>query len=43
MLPARRLDPKLEITNKYVTNAEIAKIFGNVHKFKITNPLLIEE
>ncbi len=39
----RGLDPKGEITDKYVTIADVAKIFGNVHKFKITNPLLIKE
>lgn len=37
------LDPKGKITNKYVTIVDVAKIFGNVHTFKITNPLLIEE
>jgi hypothetical protein len=37
------LDPKGEITDKYVTSTDIAGIFGNVHKFNITNPLLIKE
>ncbi len=42
-LLTKGLDPKGEITDKYVTIINVAKIFGNVHKFKITNPLLIEE
>jgi hypothetical protein len=42
-LPTKGLDPKGEITNKYVTTIDVAQIFGNVHKFKITNLLLIEE
>ncbi len=29
--------------DKYVTIINVAKIFSNVHKFKIKNPLLIEE
>jgi hypothetical protein len=31
------LDPKGKIIDKYVTSANIARIFGNVHKFKIMN------
>jgi hypothetical protein len=42
-LLASGLDHKGEITNKYVTSTNIVGIFGNVHKFKIMNPLLTEE
>jgi hypothetical protein len=42
-LPASGLDPKGEIIDKYVTFANIARIFGNVDKLNITNPLLIKE
>jgi hypothetical protein len=34
------LDPKHDLTNKHVTIANIAAIFGNVNTFKTTNPLL---
>jgi hypothetical protein len=42
-LPTSGLDRKGEITDKYVKFANIVGIFGNVHKFKIMNPLLTEE
>jgi hypothetical protein len=42
-LPFKGLDSKGEIIDKYLTTVTFAQIFGNVHKFKITNPLLIEE
>jgi hypothetical protein len=42
-LLASGLDCKGEITDKYVTSANIVGIFGNVHKFKIMNPLRTEE
>ncbi len=42
-LQASGFDPKGEIIDKYVIVADIVGIFGNVHKFKIMNPLLIEE
>jgi hypothetical protein len=37
------LDPKSELTKEHVTTAYITKMFGNVHKFKTTNPLLTME
>jgi len=42
-LLARGLDPKGEITNKYLIISDVAQIFGNVHKLKITNPLFTKE
>jgi hypothetical protein len=42
-LQASGFDPKGEIIDKYVIVADIVGIFGNVLKFKIMNPLLIEE
>jgi hypothetical protein len=36
-------DPKGEIIDKYVIVVDIVGIFGNVHKFKIMNPLLIKK
>ncbi|CAM6007481.1 unnamed protein product [Sphagnum balticum] len=39
-LPAMGLDPKGSITDEHVTTTNIAKIFGNVQKFRITNPML---
>jgi hypothetical protein len=42
-LLASGLDLKGKITDKYVTSIDIVGIFGNVHKFNITNPLLIKE
>jgi hypothetical protein len=42
-LPTSGLDPKGEINDKYVTSTNIARIFYNVHKFNITNPLLIKK
>jgi hypothetical protein len=37
------LDPKGEITDKYVTFVDVPRIFSNVNKFKIIDPLLTEE
>jgi hypothetical protein len=34
------LDPKFELTNEHVTTTNVAKVFGNVHKFKTIDPLL---
>jgi hypothetical protein len=41
-LPTTRLDPKGDITDQYVTIIDIANVFGNVSKFKINIPLLLE-
>jgi hypothetical protein len=42
-LHATGLDPKFELTNEHVTIIDITKVFGNVYKFKTTNPLLTME
>jgi hypothetical protein len=42
-LHATTLGPKFELTDEHVTTTEITKVFGNVHKFKTTNPLLTME
>jgi len=42
-LPASGFDSKGKIIEKYVISVDIVGIFGNVHKFKIRIPLLIEE
>jgi hypothetical protein len=42
-LSAEGLDPKGEITDEHVTTADITYIFGNVSKFRTTNPLLSED
>jgi hypothetical protein len=34
---------KFDLTDEHVTTIEIARIFGSVHKFKTTNPLLSME
>ncbi len=42
-LPIDRLNPKFDITDAIVNTTDIAKIFGNVQKFRTTNPLLSKE
>jgi hypothetical protein len=42
-LSVERLDRKSDLINAPVTIVDIAQIFGNVQKFKTTNPLLLEE
>jgi len=42
-LPAKGFDPKYDLIDEHVTTIHIIKIFGNVHKFKTTNPLLFME
>jgi hypothetical protein len=37
------LDPKSKLTDEHVITTNIAKMFGNVHKFKTNNPLLTME
>jgi hypothetical protein len=41
-LPTTSLDPKGNITNEYVNTADITQNFGNVSKFSIIIPLLLE-
>ncbi len=42
-LPASGLNPKGDINNAHATIIDIAKVFGNIQKFGITNPLLIDD
>jgi hypothetical protein len=42
-LHATALDPKFELIDEHAITVDIAKVFGNVHKFKTTNPLLTME
>jgi hypothetical protein len=41
-LPIIGLDPKGDIIDQYVIIVDIAQIFGNVSKFRLINPLLLE-
>jgi hypothetical protein len=42
-LHAKGFDPKFDLIDEHVTIVDIAKIFGNVHKFKTNNLLLSME
>jgi hypothetical protein len=41
-LSTEGLDPKSDLIDAHVTTLDIAQKFGNVQKFKTTNPLLLE-
>ncbi len=39
-LHAKGLYPRIDVTSEHLTTTDITKHFGNVDKFKITNPIL---
>jgi hypothetical protein len=42
-LLVKGFNPKFDLIDEHVTTIDIARIFGRVHKFKTTNPLLSME
>lgn len=37
---AKGLDPKIDLIDEHLTIVDITKLFGNVNKFKTTNPIV---